>query len=386
MTISSERVYFEERLSRYTQWRRELHAHPEIAFEEERTAAFVSDRLVDFGLEIHRGLAKTGVVGVLKARGALRRRVGLRADLDALPMTEESHDLPHCSLNQGKMHACGHDGHVVMLLAAAEFLSQHPLDHTEVVFIFQPAEENVAGGRVMVEEGLFELFPVDEVFGLHNLPGLAEGCFAAREGAQMASADMFSITLSGQGGHAAWPHRCDDVILASAELIVLLQGLVSRRIDPLESAVLSITQVHGGESDNVLPSQVILRGTVRALDEEVREALEERMEALVNSHAKLRNLELQWVYEKRYAVTVNAAHQTALAINCAKRVVGDDHVDSRPLALMGAEDFGWMLRERPGCYMLLGAGEGPMLHHPKYDFNDRLIPLGASYWVELARG
>ena len=386
MTTLSERKYFEENLSRYVQWRHDLHAHPETAFEEERTAALVAKRLTDFGLEVHCGLAKTGVVGVLHALRSTDRRVGLRADLDALPMTEECPHRPHRSVHEGKMHACGHDGHTVMLLAAAEYLSRNPLENTEVVFIFQPAEENVAGGRVMVDEGLFDRFPVDEVYGLHNLPGLTMGHFAARVGAQMASADMFSITLSGRGGHAAWPHRCDDVILASSELVILLQGLISRQVDPLDSAVLSVTQVHGGESDNVLPSHVTLRGTVRALNEEVRRGVEERMASLTKTHAEVRGLDLEWHYDRRYAVTVNAPSQTETALVCAERVVGAKQVDASPAPLMGAEDFGWMLREKPGCYILLGAGDGPMLHHPKYDFNDELIPIGASYWVELARG
>ncbi len=265
--ISSEREYFEENINRYIDWRHDLHAHPETAFEEFRTARLVAERLKSFGLQVTEGLARTGVVGVLPATVSTTRRVGLRADLDALPMTEEAVELPHCSVHNGKMHACGHDGHTVMLLAAAEYLSLHPFEYTEVIFIFQPAEENVAGGKVMVDEGLFDQFPVDEVFGLHNLPGQQFGHFAARVGPQMASADMFRVTLSGRGGHAAWPHESDDVILAAAMLTVQWHTIVSRSVDPLDAAVLSVTQVHGGESDNVLPSSVSLRGTVRALQE-----------------------------------------------------------------------------------------------------------------------
>jgi amidohydrolase len=386
MTTSSERQYFETRLERYIEWRHDLHRHPEIAFEEVRTAAFVAEKLKEFGLKVVEGLAKTGVVGVLKSTQMTRRRIGLRADLDALPMTEEAIKRPHCSVNEGKMHACGHDGHTVMLLAAAEYLSQHRQTHTEVVFIFQPAEENVAGGKVMVDEGLFEQFPVDEVFGLHNLPGLDFGHMAARVGPQMASADMFKISLSGRGGHAAWPHRCDDLILAAAEVVIQLQALISRTVDPLDAAVLSVTQLHSGESDNVLPSTAILRGTVRALNEQVRAGIESQMERFIRSYTEVRGLTVGWTYERRYTATVNAQTSSEIAMNCAERVVGTAQVDRAPDPLMGAEDFGWMLRAKPGCYALLGAGEMPMLHHPHYDFNDQLIPIGAHYWVELAKG
>jgi len=380
------RAYFTERLPRYIEWRHDLHAHPETAFEEHRTAALVAERLRSFGLEVTEGLAQTGVVGVLKPKGPVIRRIGLRADLDALPMTEEAPERPHRSRCEGKMHGCGHDGHTVTLLAAAELLSAHPPEGSELVFIFQPAEENLAGGKVMVDEGLFTRFPVDAVFGLHNLPGLPFGQLAARVGPQMASADMFELNLSGQGGHAAWPHRCDDLILAGAELVTQLQRLVSRGVDPLEAAVLSVTQFHSGESDNVLPSIVTIRGTVRALDEELRASIERRMEALVQTQAASHGLALTWRYERRYTATVNAPEQTAYAMDCAARVVGEAQVNRAPAPLMGAEDFGWMLRARPGCYALLGAGEGPMLHHPRYDFNDQLIPIGAHYWVAIAYG
>jgi hippurate hydrolase len=386
MMTSSEiaecQSYLRDRLDEYTRWRHDLHAHPETAFEEVRTAAIVADKLRSWGLEVTEGLAKTGVVGVLPASAEVKRRVGLRADLDALPMTEEA-DPPHRSTIEGKMHACGHDGHTVMLLAAAEYLSARPRVHTEVVFIFQPAEENVAGGKVMVDEGLFERFDVDEVFGLHNLPGLHEGHFAARVGPQMASADMFSIRLSGRGGHAAWPHRCDDVIHSGSMLITQAQALVSRETDPLEAVVLSFTQFHAGESDNVLPSTVELRGTVRALSEVHRAHIEDRLCQLAEQHAAWHNLELEWTYERRYTATVNALEPTHRALACAREVVGEACVDAEPAPLMGAEDFGWMLRARPGCYILLGAGERPMLHHPHFDFNDAIIPIGASYWVAL---
>lgn len=390
MTISSKKRlaqdYFEKHLTRFIAWRHDLHAHPETAFEEYRTAAFVAAQLKSFGLEVTEGLAKTGVVAVLRASQEAHKRIGLRADLDALPMTEEATDRPHCSTHDGKMHACGHDGHTIMLLAAAEYLSFNPLAHTEVVFIFQPAEENVAGGKVMVEEGLFERFPVDQVFGLHNLPNLPFGHIAARVGPQMASADMFSIRLSGQGGHAAWPQHCDDVILLGSHLVTQAQALVSRMTDPLQAAVLSVTQFHSGESDNVLPSTVTVRGTVRALDEQVRAKIETQLEALAHALAQVHGVELKWQYERRYTATVNEAQATTYAMDCATELWGASSVDRQPEPLMGAEDFGWMLRAKAGCYALLGAGSSPMLHHPHYDFNDALIPLGASYWVKLAQG
>lgn len=376
--------YFKKHQQRFVQWRHAIHAQPELAFEEVITAEFVAKQLKSYGLDVTIGLAQTGVVGVLKASQNSDRRIGLRADLDALPMTEEAQERPHCSRCTGKMHACGHDGHVIMLLAAAEYLSLFPPKYTDVIFIFQPAEENLAGGKVMVDEGLFEQFPVDYVFGLHNLPGLQFGHIAARVGAQMASADLFNFTLRGRGGHAAWPHLCDDLLLTASEIVIQCQGLVSRSIDPLQSAVVSVTQIHGGESDNVLPSSVTVRGTVRALNETVRAHVQDQMQRLVQAQAELKGLELTWQYECRYTATVNALEPTLYAHRCAQIVVGEAQVHRDPLPLMGAEDFGWMLKARPGCYVLLGSGDGPMLHHPRYDFNDDLISIGASYWVTLA--
>jgi amidohydrolase len=417
--------FFSTHRARYESWRRDLHAHPEIAFEEIRTSSFVAQTLKLMGYEVYEGIAQTGVVAVLRcARGLVtpydgahdhsekdphhsdkgpespprafipaqikarspierHRRIGLRADMDALPMAEEG-DPPHRSQHDGKMHACGHDGHTVMLLAAAEYMIEHPpTDYGEVVFIFQPAEENLAGGRVMVDEGLFEAFDVDEVFGLHNLPGAPFGEMMARVGPQMASADFFEVTLSGVGGHAAWPHACSDVILAAAQLIQGWQGLVSRGVDPLKSAVLSVTQIHGGESDNVSPSQVSIRGTVRALDEEVRQGIEVGMKRYLDALCQAHDINSSWRYDHRYAVTENAPEQTQRALRAASRVVGQSRIHENTPPLMGAEDFGWMLRARSGCYILLGAGDSPMLHHPKYDFNDDLISLGAQYWVSL---
>lgn len=401
--LDADRAFFQEHLEMYTQWRRQIHKHPETAFEEVQTARFVADQLRSFGLEVHEGLAKTGVVGVWRhptnSESSLDNqynqgqppkdpsfpRIGLRADLDALPMSEFN-QFPHRSIYEGKMHACGHDGHTVMLLAAAHRLSMAPPPfYGEIVFIFQPAEENEAGGKVMVDEGLFDRFPVDAVFGLHNLPGLEWGKFAARVGPQMASADFFKVVLKGKGGHAAWPHECSDVLLSAAQLMMNWQEIISRKLNPLQAAVISTTQIHGGESTNVLPAQVELQGTVRAFDEAVRQKIEKAMKHDLDALCIRANLEAEWDYQHRYTATENAPIPTQFAIKVAQSCFGEKRVDAQPDPLMGAEDFGWMLRVKSGCYALLGAGEQPMLHHPHYDFSDPLIPLGALYWTQLAR-
>ena len=390
--IENDRAFLSQNHTLYTQWRRHLHQHPEIAFEEVQTAHFVAKTLRSFGLEVHEGLAKTGVVAVWRhphldqeTSNHAFPRIGLRADLDALPM-EEHNTFSHRSINKGKMHACGHDGHTIMLLAAAHRLSQSPpKDIGEIVFIFQPAEENEAGGRVMVEEGLFEQFPVDVVFGLHNLPGLDLGRFAARIGPQMASADFFKLILKGKGGHAAWPHECSDVLINAAQLILSWQTIVSRRIDPLSPAVVSVTQIHGGQSTNVLPAQVEITGTVRAFDEETRQKIQALMKADIDQLCFGSDFEADWQYEHRYTATENAPLPTEFALDVARKCFGEDQVDAQPNPLMGAEDFGWMLRAKSGCYALLGAGDRPMLHHPHYDFPDELLIYGALYWIQLAR-
>ena len=387
--LDEDRSFFQEHLELYTQWRRQLHKHPEIAFEEVQTAHFVANQLRAFGLDVYEGLAKTGVVGVWRHPdlGIIHSspRIGLRADLDALPMSEFN-DFEHRSIHEGKMHACGHDGHTVMLLAAAHRLSLDPPDFLgEIVFIFQPAEENEAGGKIMVEEGLFDQFPVDAVFGLHNLPGLEWGHFAARIGPQMASADFFRVVLHGKGGHAAWPHECSDVLLSASQLVVQWQGIISRQLNPLDSAVISVTQIHGGESTNVLPAHVEIQGTVRAFKEEIRQKIEKSMKLDLDALCLRAGLQADWEYQHRYTATENAAQPTQFALQVAQSCFGKTHVDSQPDPLMGAEDFGWMLRVKSGCYALLGAGQRPMLHHPHYDFPDSLIPHGALYWTQLAR-
>ncbi|MEE2645385.1 MAG: M20 aminoacylase family protein [Myxococcota bacterium] len=369
------------RAAQHQRWRRQLHQHPELAFHEHETARFVEGQLRSLGLEVVTGLAQTGVVGTLR-RGE-GPAIGLRADLDALPIQEHGQHA-HRSRIEGKMHACGHDGHVTMLLAAAEELVQSDRFQGTVHFIFQPAEENEAGGRVMVEEGLFERFPVEGVYGLHNLPGLPFGEIALRAGAQMASADFFEATLVGVGGHAAWPHSCVDPIPCAAQLVLAWQQLVSRRIDPLESAVLSVTRIEAGESPNAIPSQAVLSGTVRALSEEIRTQIETEMEATLAGLAAASRLKYEWRYERRYPVTMNDPAHVEYSARAAAMTVGEAKVSRTRPPLMGSEDFGWMLRAQPGCYILLGAGEGrSMLHHPAYDFNDELTAVGASYWVHL---
>jgi len=368
-------------------FRRDLHAHPETAYQEQRTAGRVAERLAAWGLEVHRGLAGTGVVGVLR-RGA-GRRIGLRADLDALAMAE-ANDLPHRSRHPGRMHACGHDGHTAMLLGAARLLAARPEWRGTLYFVFQPAEENEAGGRRMVEEGLFDRFPMDAIFGLHNWPGLPLGEGGVRSGAVMASADFFHVELVGRGAHAAYPHRGRDPIVAAAALVQALQGLVSRETGPLDAAVVSVTRLDAGDSLNVIPERARLAGTVRALDEGVRTALEVGVRRVAEGIAAGHRMGLEFAYERRYRTTVNDPHQAALmlAAMAATLGAGKAHDDLPPT--LGAEDFGWMLAACPGAYGVLGNGtEGRFaagLHNPRYEFNDALIPYGVAFWVNLAEG
>ncbi len=373
----------------YQAWRQQLHQHPEIAFEEEQTADFVAQKLREFGLECHQGLAKTGVIGILRINCEINENpalcIGLRADLDALPI-QEKNQIAYRSQNPGKMHACGHDGHVIMLLAAAHYLSQYPpFEKGIVYFIFQPAEENLAGGKLMVEEGLFEKYQMDSVYGLHNMPGIPFGHFAGRVGAQMASADFFDVVLEGIGGHAAWPHRCQDPITAACQLVNAWQHLVSRSIDPLDSAVLSVTRFNAGESDNAIPSAVHIRGTVRTLNESVRKHIELGMKQILDGICIAFQMKSQWKYEQKYAVTVNDAQAITLAFEAAHLVTQNPaQVDQNTKPLMGAEDFSWMLRAKKGAYLFLGVGENhTMLHHPEFDFNDQVLLIGVQYWISL---
>ena len=365
-------------------WRHHLHAHPETAFEEHATSAFVAERLRAFGLEVHTGIGRTGVVGVLHGR-APGPWLGLRADMDALDLQEEN-DFAHRSRHPGKMHACGHDGHTAMLLGAAQYLSRRRDFVGSVVFIFQPAEENEGGGRAMVEDGLFERFPMASVFGLHNWPGLPVGQFAIRSGPMMASYDIFEITLEGRGAHAARPHLGRDAMVAAGQLVMSLQTIASRDTDPLDAVVVSVTQIHGGDTWNVLPQRAVLRGTVRAFDSAVQTLVAQRIEEIARGVAATYRLEALVRYERRYPVTSNAPYETEVAAAAAAALVGGKQVrrDLRPS--MGSEDFSFMQAQRPGAYIWLGAGEGHngcLAHNPGYDFNDEILPLGASYWVQL---
>lgn len=366
-------------------WRRDLHAHPELAFEEHRTAGIVADKLRAFGLDqVHEGIGKTGVVGVLRGSGDGNRAIGLRADMDALPMTELA-ERGHASTHDGRMHACGHDGHTVMLLGAARHLAATRGFDGTLYFIFQPAEEGAGGGRAMVEDGLFERFPMEAVFGLHNWPGLPAGEIAVRAGPMMASMDNFRIVVTGKGAHAAMPHLGTDPVLPAAQIVLALQGLVSRETEPTRALVVSVTQIHGGEADNVIPEAVELRGTVRAFDEGVRRHAETAMGRIVASTAAAFGATAELHYSRHYPPTVNSVEETEFAAEIAAEVAGAEGVRRDLPPSMGAEDFAFMLQERPGCYVWLGGGrESRPLHNPYYDFNDEILPVGVRYWTTLA--
>ena len=368
-----------------TVWRRDLHAHPELGFEERRTSAFVAAKLREFGCdEVHTGIARTGVVGVLKA-GAGAGAIGLRADMDALPI-QETTGRPYASTVPGKMHACGHDGHTTMLLGAARYLAETRNFDGTVYFIFQPAEEQDGGGRVMLEEGLFERFPAPRVFGLHNWPRAALGTFGMRAGPIMAAADRVQIRLTGEGGHGAMPHLARDPVVAGAQIVMALQTVVARNLDPVAQGVVSITQFHGGEADNVIPQEVTLRGTIRSFALEVRDLLERRIGEIARSVADAHQVHAAVTYTRGYPPTVNSEAETDLAAAAAAEVVGAARVDRTVAPVMGAEDFAYMLQQKPGAYIFMGVGDNeaaPMLHSPDYDFNDEALPYGASYWAKL---
>jgi amidohydrolase len=368
-------------------WRREIHANPETAFEEVKTAAFVARRLGEFGIEVHQGLAGTGVVGTLKGRGGGNgKAIALRADMDALHVNEKNR-FAHVSRNPGKMHACGHDGHTAMLLGAARYLAETRNFSGTVHFIFQPAEENEGGGRVMVEQGLFKRFPAEAVYGLHNMPGVPVGKICVRSGPMMASCDNFEIVVQGRGSHAAFPHLGVDCVVVAAEIVGALQSVVARATDPLESLVVSVTQIHGGDTWNVLPDQVVLRGTARAFKPEIQKKIKPAVERVARGVAAAHGAAIaDFRYLECYPPTVNTADETGRAAEAAAAVVGADNVVRDPAPCMGSEDFAFMLQARPGSYVWLGNGptEGNcLLHNPHYDFNDEILSLGASYWVTL---
>ncbi len=367
-----------------TAWRHDIHAHPELLFDVHRTAGMVAEKLKSFGCDqVVTGIGQTGVVGVIHGRkGTGHRAIGLRADMDALPI-EEANDLPYKSTVPGKMHACGHDGHTAMLLGAAKYLAETRNFTGSAVIIFQPAEEGGGGGREMVKDGLMDRFAIEEVYGMHNYPGLAIGQFALRPGALMAAADRIRIEIEGKGGHAARPHYSVDTILVAAQMINQIQSIVSRNVDPLESAVISITMVEAGNTDNVIPQTALLRGTARSLIPEVQDLLEKRLHEVVEGTARLHGAKAKLTYRRDYPVTRNHVRQTAFAATVAAEVVGWERVDDKMAPVMGAEDFSFMLNERPGAFIFVGNGESAGLHHPAYNFNDEVIPVGTSYWVKL---
>jgi amidohydrolase len=371
--------------------RRDIHAHPELSFEELRTADVVAQKLTEWGIPVHRGMGKTGVVGILK-NGNSDRAIGLRADMDALPM-QEFNQFAHTSQHPGKMHACGHDGHVAMLLAAAQHLSQHKNFDGTVYFIFQPAEEGGGGAREMMQDGLFDAFPMQAVFGMHNWPGLAVGQFALSPGPVMASSNEFKITIHGKGSHAALPHNGVDPVPVACQMVQAFQTIISRNKKPVDAGVISVTMIHTGEATNVVPDHCEMQGTVRTFSLEVLDLIEQRMRDVAQHTCAAFGATCTFEFERNYPPTVNHPAETSFAQQVMASIVGEAGVLMQE-PTMGAEDFSYMLQAVPGAYCFIGNGdgvhreighgEGPCtLHNPNYDFNDELIPLGGTYWVRL---
>ncbi|MEQ8295919.1 MAG: M20 aminoacylase family protein [Nitratireductor sp.] len=364
-------------------WRRQLHRRPELNFDLFETSTFVAEKLREFGCdEVATGIAKTGVVGIIRGRLGDGPTIGLRSDMDALPINEAS-GVPHASETPGKMHACGHDGHTAMLLGAAKYLTETRNFHGTVAVIFQPAEEGGGGGRVMVKEGLMERFGIERVFGMHNAPGLPVGQFATRPGAIMASTAEFTITIKGKGGHAAFPHQTVDPIVITSRIVGAMQSIASRSADPVDALVVSVTKFHAGDAYNVIPETAEIAGTVRTLRRETADLAEERIRALVTGIAVASGAEANIHYDRNYPVTFNHAEETDFAVDVARDVAGEAKVDPQMPAMMGGEDFSYMLEARPGSFVFVGNGDTANLHHPAYDFNDEAIPHGISYWVRL---
>jgi hippurate hydrolase len=375
------------------QIRRDIHAHPELCYEEQRTADVVAARLTEWGIPIVRGLGVTGVVGIIK-NGTSPRAIGLRADMDALPM-QELNTFNHASRHAGKMHACGHDGHTAMLLGAAHYLSRHRNFDGTVYLIFQPAEEGGGGARRMIEDGLFEKYPMDAVYGMHNWPGIPVGQFGVVAGPMMASSNEFRVVVKGKGAHAAQPHRGVDPVMVAVQVAQAWQTIVSREKNPLDTAVLSITQIHAGSATNVIPDEAVMVGTVRTFTTKVLDLIEKRMQEVANGVASAFNASVDFDFQRNYPPLVNHAAETAFAVRAMQAVVGAANVDTNVEPTMGAEDFAYMLQAKAGCYVFIGNGEGDhrvaghglgpcQLHNASYDFNDQLLPIGASYWVKLA--
>ena len=365
-------------------WRRHLHQKPELNFDVFETADFVKNKLKEFGCdEIVTGLGKTGVVGVIKGNLGTGGTIGLRADMDALPI-EEITGKPYASTVPGKMHACGHDGHTAMLLGAAKYLAETRNFAGSVAVIFQPAEEGGGGGNEMVKDGMMERFAIDKVFGMHNMPSLPVGQFAIRPGAIMAATAEFTITVKGKGGHAALPHRAIDPIVAGSQLVTALQTIASRSTDPAEAIVVSVTKFIAGSAYNVIPEHAVLAGTVRTLKKEVAKLAQERMAAICRGVAEATGTEVELDYDANYPVTFNHLEETVFAGDVAATIAGEPQVHREIQPLMGGEDFSYMLEARPGAFIFIGNGDSANLHHPAYDFNDEVIPHGVSYWVRLA--
>ena len=375
--------------------RRDIHAHPELCFEEVRTAEVVAAKLTEWGIPVHRGMGTTGVVGIVHGRdgGASGRAIGLRADMDALPMQEHNH-FAHASQHAGKMHACGHDGHTAMLLAAAQHFSKHRNFDGTVYLIFQPAEEGGGGAREMIKDGLFEQFPVEAVFGMHNWPGLPVGSFAASAGPVMASSNEFHIVIRGKGSHAALPHNGIDPVPVACQMVQAFQTIITRNKKPVDAGVISVTMIHTGEATNVVPDSCEIQGTVRTFTYEVLDLIERRMQEIAEHTCAAFGASCEFQFRRNYPPTVNHPAETAFVREVLAGIVGADQVLVQE-PTMGAEDFAYMLQARPGCYIFIANGEGAhreighgggpcTLHNPSYDFNDDLIPLGATYWVRLA--
>ena len=382
-----------ELASELQQIRRDIHAHPELCFEEYRTADIVAGKLTEWGIPVIRGLGVTGVVGAIK-KGSSSRAIGLRADMDALPV-REINSFPHASKHEGKMHACGHDGHTAMLLGAARHLSAHGDFDGTVYVIFQPAEEGGGGARRMMEDGLFDRCPMDAVFGMHNWPGAAVGTFGVTPGPMMASSNEFEVTVKGKGAHAAQPHKGIDPIMIAVQIAQSWQTIVSRNKSPLDAGVLSITQIHAGSATNIIPDEATLIGTVRTFTTEVLDLIETRMRTIAEHTAVAFDAKVDFRFQRNYPPLINHAEEASFAAEVMKGVVGEKNVNAAVEPTMGAEDFAFMLQEKRGCYVFIGNGEGAHrvaghglgpcnLHNPSYDFNDELLPIGATYWVRLA--
>ncbi|MBY0234377.1 MAG: amidohydrolase [Burkholderiaceae bacterium] len=372
--------------------RRDIHAHPELCFQEERTADLIAKALTEWGIPVHRGLGKTGVVGIVK-NGTSNRAVGLRADIDALPMTEHN-KFAHASTFPGKMHACGHDGHTAMLLSAAQHLAKHRNFDGTIYLVFQPAEEGGGGAREMIKDGLFEQFPMEAIFGAHNWPGMAAGQFALKSGPVFASSNEFFITLRGKGAHAAMPHLGLDPVPAACQMVQAFQTIITRNKRPIDAGVISVTTIHAGEATNVIPDSCVIEGTVRTFTLETLDLIERRMKQVALSTAEAFELTCEFRFKRNYPPTINHANETEFAHELLSELVGPANVQEFE-PTMGAEDFSFYLQQIPGCYFLIGNGDGShrvgghgmgpcMLHNPSYDFNDELIPLGGSMWVKLA--